>query len=98
MGLKTLLWNDNTARLLQDTSKALQSGAGALSSLMDATARRSAQSMDQKSSGEGWEKLLQGGSTTSSHEEEDERHDGWRNGHSGYGYYFGNWRIDDDDD
>ena len=23
--------------------------------------------------------------------------DGWRDGHSGYGYYYGDWRLDDDE-
>lgn len=86
MGLKGLLWNDNTARLLQDAGKALQSGAGALSSLMDASARRSAQAMGEKSSGEGWEKLLQTRGPSSS--EEDEKQDlGWGDFGNGYGYY-----------
>lgn len=37
-------------------------------------------------------------SSSASVEEEENLSDGWRNGHSGYGYYFGNWRTDIDDE
>ncbi|WP_249978043.1 hypothetical protein [Vreelandella olivaria] len=42
--------------------------------------------------------MLQAAAETSHEEEEEENlSDGWRNGHSGYGYYFGDWRTDDED-
>ena len=40
--------------------------------------------------------VLQSASVDS--EEAEEVKDGWRDGHAGYGYYIGEWRIDEDED
>ena len=40
--------------------------------------------------------MLQSASVDS--EEAEEVKDGWRSGHAGYGYYIGEWRMDEDED
>jgi len=37
-------------------------------------------------------------SSHNNHALENEREDGWRDGHAGYGYYIGEWRVDEDED